>query len=130
MASPSGPRPLSPHLQIFRWHILMATSIGHRISGVVLALGLPVLAWWLSAAASGPEAYYKVTGMLGSWYGQLALLVWSLAFWYHLANGVRHLIWDSGHGLELEPARKGGWAVMALAPVLTAATWLVAWLAW
>ena len=93
-------RPVSPHLQVYRWSVTMASSILHRASGVALGVGTIALAWWLIAAATSDEAYQLVQACLGSVVGRLVMLgfVWSLV--YHMMNGVRHLVWDMGYGFE------------------------------
>nr|TFG55432.1 MAG: succinate dehydrogenase, cytochrome b556 subunit [Hyphomicrobiales bacterium] len=97
--------PLSPHLTIYRWPITMAASIVHRGTGILLALGTLFLAWWLIAAASGPDAYDRFVDCAASPFGRLLLFgfVGSLAF--HLLNGFRHLAWDLGYGYGLSTAR-------------------------
>ncbi len=113
-------RPLSPHLDIYKFAYTMATSIAHRASGIVLAFGFNLLVWWLMAAAAGPSAYERVQGVVGSWLGQLALAGWLLAFAYHLFNGLRHLNWDMGRGLERAEARRSALWVVIATVVLTA----------
>jgi succinate dehydrogenase / fumarate reductase cytochrome b subunit len=122
-------RPLSPHIQIYRWPINMALSITHRATGIGLALGLILLTWWLVALASGPEAFATVQAVMGSWFGVLVLFLWTLALFYHLGNGVRHLIWDAGYGFEIETARTSAIAVLVFAGAMTVLTWLVITLA-
>jgi succinate dehydrogenase / fumarate reductase cytochrome b subunit len=121
-------RPVSPHLQIYRFHILMAGSIIHRMTGAALSLGLVALAWWLTAAMVGDPYFSFVDGLARSIPGRIALFGWSWCFFYHLCNGIRHLVWDSGHGFDLALARRTGWAVFALSAVLTLAAWALAWL--
>ncbi len=116
-------RPLSPALQVYRWHLLMAMSILHRASGVLLALGAVVLVVWLLALASGPEAYVRVSGVIGSVPGQVLLFGWSAALFYHLCNGIRHLFWDAGKGYDLSAAYASGYAVLAATLILTLAAW-------
>lgn len=118
-------RPLSPHLQIYRWYFTMALSIAHRATGIGLAAGLILLTWWLLALASGPEAFAPVQTVAGSWIGILILFLWTFALFYHMGNGVRHLVWDFGYGFDLEVARNSGIAVLVLAGVMTVITWLV-----
>jgi succinate dehydrogenase / fumarate reductase cytochrome b subunit len=118
-------RPLSPHLQIYRWYFTMALSIAHRATGIGLAAGLILLTWWLLALASGPEAFATVQTVAGSWIGVLILFLWTFTLFYHMGNGVRHLVWDCGYGFDLEVARKSGIAVLAFAGVMTIITWLV-----
>jgi succinate dehydrogenase / fumarate reductase cytochrome b subunit len=118
-------RPLSPHLQIYRWYFTMALSIAHRATGIGLAAGLILLTWWLLALASGPDAFATAQAVAGSWIGVLVLFLWTFALFYHMGNGVRHLVWDCGYGFDLEVARKSGIAVLAFAGVMTIITWLV-----
>jgi succinate dehydrogenase / fumarate reductase cytochrome b subunit len=117
-------RPLSPHLQIYRWQLTSVMSILHRAAGIALSLGAFLLVWWLVAAASGPAAYDTVETFLGSWLGFLLLLGWTAALFYHLCNGIRHLVWDTGHALDLDSTYLGGWLVVAAAAVLTAVAWI------
>lgn len=117
-------RPVSPHLQIYSWPITMVSSIAHRASGIVLAVGAILLAIWLIAAASGPDTYAAVNGVFGAWYGQLIMFFWSFALFYHLCNGVRHLIWDVGVGLDLQTARRTGFVVIGVAAALTIFVWI------
>jgi len=121
----SDPRPLSPHLQIYRWQLTSVLSILHRASGVALTVGAILLVWWLVAAAGGPEDYARVQGFLGSWVGRILLFGWSLALFYHLCNGLRHLWWDTGRGFELKSVYASGWAVVGGTVALT----LIAWIA-
>lgn len=116
-------RPLSPHLQIYRPQITSVLSILHRISGVVLSFGIVVLVYWLAAAAAGGSAYSSAVGLLGSFLGKLLLFAWSLAFFYHLLNGIRHLVWDSGRGFEIPEVYRSGWIVVALTFVMTVVFW-------
>lgn len=123
----SHPRPLSPHLGIYRWKLHMALSILHRATGVGMALSAPVLALWLWAAAYSPECFDGLTAFFKSLLGQLLLFGWSFAFFYHLGNGIRHLFWDTGRGFELKTVTKSGIVVIVFALVMTAATWLCAY---
>lgn len=118
-------RPLSPHLQIYRWQWTMALSILHRMAGVALGLGSLLLVYWLAAAARGPAAYAQAQGFIGSWFGMLLLLGFSVALFYHLANGIRHLFWDAGRGFELKTAYGSGIAVLAATAVLTILAWAI-----
>jgi succinate dehydrogenase / fumarate reductase cytochrome b subunit len=117
-------RPLSPHLQIYRPQITSVLSILHRITGVALAVGTLLLTWWLVAAAAGREAFEWVDGFVASWIGQLLLLGWTFALFFHLCNGIRHLAWDSGRGFELKTVSMTGWLVVACAGVLTIVSWI------
>ena len=118
-------RPVSPHLQVYRWYFTMALSIGHRVTGVGLALGLFLLTWWLLALASGPEAFGTVQAVMHGWLGVLVLFVYTFVLLYHMANGVRHLVWDTGYALELPAAINTGIAVLAFAGAMTVLVWLV-----
>ena len=119
-------RPLSPHLSIYRWPVTMVTSILHRATGVAMSVGFLVLVGWLFDAASGPEVYGKFLGVMNTTIGCVLLVGWSFAFFYHLANGIRHLVWDTGRGLEKEQATASSWFVIAASIVLTAVFWWVA----
>ena len=119
-------RPLSPHLSIYRWPVTMATSILHRATGVAMAVGFIVLVGWLFYAASGPDVYAKFLDAMDSIVGFVLLVGWSFAFFYHLSNGIRHLVWDTGRGLEKSQATASSWFVIVLSVVLTAAFWWVA----
>ncbi len=118
-------RPLSPHLQIYRWYLTMALSIGHRVTGIGLALGLVLLTWWLLALASGPEAFATVQAVMHSWLGVLVLFLYTFVLLYHLGNGIRHLVWDAGYGFDIEVAARSGIAVLVFAGVATVLVWLV-----
>ena len=118
-------RPLSPHLQIYRWPVTMATSIAHRMTGVALSAGTLLLAWWLIAAALGPETYHVFAACAANPLGQIVLfgLVWSLAF--HLLNGIRHLAWDIGVGFDVSTANRSGVTVVLLSLVATLAVFVL-----
>ena len=116
-------RPLSPHLSIYRWPITMTTSILHRATGVAMSVGFIVFVAWLVKAASGPAAYAMFVGTLSTLVGKILLIGWSFAFFFHLSNGVRHLVWDSGRGFEKATANASAWFVLLLAIVLTAVFW-------
>lgn len=119
-------RPLSPHLQVYRWQISNSLSILHRLTGVTLALGGLALVTWLLALASGQAAYTGAATILGSLVGQVALVGWTFCFFYHLCNGIRHLAWDAGLGFDKAVARKSGVAVVAAAGLFTVVFWAVA----
>lgn len=120
-------RPLSPHLQIYAPQITWITSITHRFTGLALTVGTLVILWWLVAMAIGPDAYATAVGFLGSWFGQILLFGWTLALTYHFVNGLRHLVWDAGWGLELAMAQKTGWATVAATGILTVLIWIIAY---
>jgi succinate dehydrogenase / fumarate reductase cytochrome b subunit len=120
-------RPLSPHLQVWRWGPAMLVSILHRVAGDGMAfVGLPVLLWWLGSLAGGPESYATFLGHASSWYGKIVLIGLSWAFFNHMCSGIRHLVLDTGAGYELHTNRF--WSVMSVlgGVVLTALFW--AWL--
>lgn len=116
-------RPLSPHLQVYRPQMTMVLSIVHRMTGVALTGGAVLLVWWLVGIAIGPAYYAKVMAVLGTWIGQLALLGFIWSFYYHLCNGVRHLLWDTGRGLEMPVAERNGYLVVLVSVALSALTW-------
>jgi succinate dehydrogenase / fumarate reductase cytochrome b subunit len=116
-------RPLSPHLSIYRWPITMVLSILHRATGVAMSIGLVVFAAWLMQAAAGPESYLGFTNTLSSLVGKLLLIGWSFAFFFHVGNGVRHLVWDTGRGFEKQQANRSAWFVVGFAVVATAIFW-------
>lgn len=115
-------RPLSPFMH-YRWQYTNTLSILHRITGVLLALGLLLFVYWLAAAAAGAERYAAAVATLSSPPAQLALFGAAFAFCYHLLNGIRHLVFDMGHGFELQTARRSGWAVAIAAIVLGFLVW-------
>ena len=119
-------RPLSPHLQVYRWQITMLMSILHRATGIALVVGAFGLAWWLLAVAAGGDAYASAGACLASPLGRIALFGVSLALMYHLLNGIRHMLWDAGWGFELPEVYRSGYAVFVLTAVLTAAIWFFA----
>jgi succinate dehydrogenase / fumarate reductase cytochrome b subunit len=125
-AAMSNQRPLSPHLQVYRWQITMTMSILHRASGIVLVVGAFALAWWLLAVAAGGDAYACAAACLASPLGMIVLFGFSLALVYHLLNGIRHLLWDIGWGFEIPAVYRSGYTVIVLTVLLTAAIWYVA----
>lgn len=119
-------RPLSPHVQVWRWHITMLGSILHRATGVALYGGALILVIWVAALADGPNAFMAYKALLGSIIGRLALFGLTFSIFYHLANGLRHLVWDSGAGFEPRTADMTGAAVIAFAVVMTLVVWVLA----
>ena len=118
-------RPLSPHLQIYKPQLTSMLSISHRLTGVALGLGTLFLVWWLIAAATGDGAFVTAQAFFGSWLGLLLLFGWTYSFFFHLCNGVRHLMWDTGHGLDLHTAYTSGLVVLAASGVLTLAAFAI-----
>jgi len=119
-----GNRPLSPHLQIYRPQLTSVTSILTRLTGNALLLGALLVVWWFLAAASGPAYFAFVDGLLTSWIGVLVMTLSLWALWYHTLAGLRHLIWDTGRGLDIPTAEKLGWACIGGSVVLTVLTLL------
>jgi succinate dehydrogenase cytochrome b subunit len=117
-------RPLSPHLQVYKWQITMVLSISHRATGLALSMGTLLLVWWLVALARGPEAFASAQGFVGSWLGKLLLLGWTFSLFFHLANGIRHLFWDAGYGYEIKTTTASGWVVVAVSLALTVIAWV------
>ncbi len=124
-STPDRSRPLSPHMQIYRWPITMASSITHRATGIANAVGTVFLAWWLTALASGPGAYATFQNVAGSWFGLVVLFGYTWALSYHLFNGVRHLVWDTGHGFDNRVAERTSLLMFLLSAVFAVALWLV-----
>ncbi|MFC4351770.1 succinate dehydrogenase, cytochrome b556 subunit [Fodinicurvata halophila] len=118
-------RPLSPHLQVYKPQLTSVMSILHRLTGIALAVGTLLLVYWLAAAAGGPESYAAAQAFIASPIGLILLFVWTLAFFYHLCNGIRHLFWDAGYGFELPTVYKSGWAVLIATVVLTLLSWAI-----
>lgn len=116
-------RPLSPHLQVYRWGLHMLLSILHRATGVGLGAGTLLLAWWLIAAATGDEAFACVRDVLQSPFGRLILLGFTWALMLHLCNGIRHLFWDAGKGFELSTVKLSNILVLLGSVLLTLVTW-------
>lgn len=118
-------RPLSPHLQIYRLPLPALLSITHRMTGVVLSTGTVLLALWLIALAQGPETFATAMMIISHPLGQIVLFGYSVALFYHMCNGIRHLNWDRGSGLEIEAVYRSGKIIIAAAVCLTAALWSV-----
>lgn len=125
MANIHENRPLSPHLGIYRWQITNTLSILHRISGFGLTLGLVPMALWLWGAAYSPVLFECMNALFISLVGKLALFGWTVAFYYHLGNGIRHLNWDIGKGFGLDEVLASGRIVIAFAISLSVFTWAV-----
>ena len=122
-------RPLSPHLQIYRRQLTSVLSILHRLTGIVLGIGAVALVLWLVAAACGGDAFACAQALAGSIVGRLLLFGFTLCVVYHLLNGIRHLVWDSGHGLELDAVYLSGRLVVAGTVILTVAIWIAGYAA-
>ena len=119
------PRPLSPHLQVYRPQLTSLMSISHRVTGVALTTGTLVLAVWLIALAVGGDSFAMVAAVLAHPLGQFVLFGYSAALIYHALNGIRHMAWDLGRGLTIPDVYRSGHAVLLLTFFLTASLWLV-----
>jgi succinate dehydrogenase / fumarate reductase cytochrome b subunit len=119
-------RPMSPHLSVWRWHITMATSIAHRVTGVALYVGALIAAAWAISLGAGPQTYASFKWVMGSPLGLVVMFGLSACFFYHLANGIRHLVWDAGHGFDLKSANASGVFVFAFTAAATVAVWVLA----
>ncbi|MDZ4760003.1 MAG: succinate dehydrogenase, cytochrome b556 subunit [Alphaproteobacteria bacterium] len=119
-------RPMSPHVSVWRWHVTMLGSILHRMTGVSNYIGAMLVVGWLFAAASGPETYGRFEAVAGSMPGRIVLFGFTLGVVYHAMSGLRHLVWDTGHGLTPKVASAVGTLIIILAIAATVAIWLVA----
>ncbi len=120
-------RPLSPHLQVWRFHITMFVSIMHRVTGCGLYAGALIGAWWAAALAGGPVTYNNFLGVLGSIPGKVVLFGLTICMFFHLGNGIRHLFFDMGEGFDLKTADFSAWALMGFTAVATLFTWGLAY---
>ena len=119
----NDPRPMSPHIWSWKWHVTMLTSILHRVTGVGNYLGAFVIVGWLLAVALGPEAYESYAGFLGSPIGLIILFGFTVSICYHLCNGIRHLFWDAGTGYDPAVANTTAVIVIAAGVILAVAIW-------
>lgn len=113
-------RPLSPHLQIYKPQMTSVLSILHRFAGVALSTGLLALVYWIYAVAAGANTYEVMLSFYQGFVGKILLIGWCVSFFYHLCNGIRHLVWDMGHGFELPNVYVGGWIVLATTALFSA----------
>lgn len=118
-------RPLSPHLQIYRWPITMTMSILHRVTGMALYFGTLLLAWWLITAAAGPAYFDVANAVFGSWIGRLVLFGYSWALIHHLLGGLRHFVWDFGAGFSKSARDNLAYANIIASAILTVLVWVV-----
>mgnify|MGYP002782045007 CR=1 FL=1 len=136
MAAPDMPtptpraRPLSPHLQVYRWQVQMVTSILHRATGIALVVGALAMVWGLAALAAGPAAWDEFADCVGSPLGMLALFGFAWALAYHLINGIRHLLQDAGYALDVPDFVRSSWISVVGSVVLVVLAWLVVLRAW
>jgi succinate dehydrogenase / fumarate reductase, cytochrome b subunit len=122
-------RPLSPHLTVYRWPITMTMSIFHRVTGGALYFGTLLVAWWLIAAATSEHYFELVDWVFGSWIGRLVLFGYTWALIHHMLGGIRHLVWDTGTGLEKHTASRIAWATVVGSVVLTLLVWIAGYIA-
>ena len=120
-----GNRPLSPHLTIYRPQLTSMTSIFVRLTGNAVIVAAVMIVWWFAAAASGPDAFATADGFIRSWFGDLVLFLSTWAMWYHLLGGLRHLIWDTGHMLDVKRSKTFGLAMILASVLLTIFTAIV-----
>lgn len=121
-----GTLPTSPHLQIWRWTVTMASSITQRATGIALYAGMALLTAWITSAVLSESAYLTVTGFMGTPFGLFILVGFTWAQMFHLSKGILHLIWDSGHLIQKAQAKPAAWAIYAVSVLLTTAIWAVA----
>ncbi len=120
-----GNRPLSPHISIYRPQLTSISSILTRITGNALIVGAVLVVWWFLAAATSPSYFALADAVIASWPGDIVMVLSLWALWYHALAGARHLIWDSGRGLDMAVAERLGWAVIIGSVVLTVLTLVV-----
>ncbi|MBV9250874.1 MAG: succinate dehydrogenase, cytochrome b556 subunit [Acetobacteraceae bacterium] len=123
-------RPLSPHLQVYRWPLSMALSISHRVTGVGLSIGALLLTWWLVAAAVSDDAFAEVQWFLATPLGLILLFGWSVSLAFHLFTGIRHLVWDAGFGFDPPWYNISGWSVLIATAVLVLLIWIIGLAVW
>ena len=119
-------RPISPHLQIYAPQITSVLSITHRFTGIALYLSAILFSAFVISASFGETTFDLVQSLVGSWLGKTVLFCITLAVYYHLSNGIRHLFWDFGKGFDLNSVRLSGYAVLAFSLFLTSVTWVIA----
>lgn len=119
-------KPLSPHIQIYRWEVTMLISILHRACGIAMAVGTAFVVWMLLALAKGEAAYGIFQNFITSPLGTLMLLGWTVAVFLHMGNGIRHFFWDVGKGYQISTARRSGFILLAFTVVMTLLVWFVA----
>ena len=118
------PRPLSPHLQVYRPQVTSVLSFLHRGTGLFLVLGTLMISFWVIALALGHNTFANYQTWLGSLMGKVLLVFWSFSLFYHWANGIRHLLWDIGWGYDIDRVHMTGWIVVSVSVILTGLLWL------
>ena len=121
----SRPRPLSPHLQVYKPQLTSILSILHRGTGIVLSIGSIFLVSWILVLTLGESAYQIYSQLVNNWFGKLVIFGFTFGLFYHLSNGIRHLFWDAGYGYDLKDAYISGFAVIFSSLSLTLITWLI-----
>jgi succinate dehydrogenase / fumarate reductase, cytochrome b subunit len=116
------PRPLSPHLQIYKPQITSILSIFHRLTGISLSIGSFIIVAWIVSLSMGPESYSYFTSIVNNWFVQIVIFSFAFALYYHFSNGIRHLFWDAGFGFELKSVYISGSIVVFSATILTTLT--------
>jgi succinate dehydrogenase / fumarate reductase, cytochrome b subunit len=125
LPGPRRPRPLSPHLSIYRPTMTMAMSIAHRISGVALYVGVLLLAWFLIAASADASSFAVFSGFISSFVGRVVLFLVTWALFHHLVGGLRHILWDAGYGLDAPLRDQMAWATAIGGFALTVVVWII-----
>jgi succinate dehydrogenase / fumarate reductase cytochrome b subunit len=125
LPGPRRPRPLSPHLSIYRPTMTMAMSIAHRISGVALYIGVLLLAWFLIAASADASSFAVFSDFISSFVGRIALFLVTWALFHHLVGGLRHILWDAGYGLDAPLRDQMAWATAIGGFTLTVLVWIL-----
>lgn len=123
-------RPLSPHLQVYKPQMTSTLSIFHRAAGAALSFGAFMVVWMLVAAVSGPAEYEVFTSFIGSTVGQVLVVAWSVAFFYHFSNGIRHLFWDTGNLFKIKNAYRAGYIVLLSTIIFSALFWYTVMPGW
>lgn len=123
-------RPLSPHLQVYKWQVQMVTSILHRATGMALAVGMLAMVWGLLALAGGPDRWDAFAACVGSPFGKLVLFGFSWSLAYHLINGIRHLVQDAGYGYSIPDFVRSSWISIIGSVVLVVAVWAIVLVRW
>ena len=125
LPGPRRPRPMSPHLSIYRWTMTLAMSIAHRISGAALYVGVLLLAWFLIAASADASSFAVFSDFIGSFLGRIILFFVTWALFHHLVGGIRHIMWDAGYGLDAPLRDQMAWATLIGGFALTVLVWII-----
>ncbi len=123
-------RPLSPHLQVYRPQLTSVLSIMNRLSGIAISVGTLLMVLWLVGSAGSARGFATMQGFMGSWFGVLLLMGWTVALVYHFVGSLRHLGWDAGYGFDLPEVYASGWAAVAATGVVSVLIWVIAFVVW